>query len=122
MDIPKITLNEPDPTENLAKENSPFSIAMSPPVSPVAPQSDKGCRALAKDLYDRMEDIVTDVDTPQYWLSGNPLPPPDHAVEVSGSRYEPQSQPSTSFQATLSVVQSPGPGSIEKVRLNLFPQ
>ncbi|KAH7233691.1 hypothetical protein BKA59DRAFT_549900 [Fusarium tricinctum] len=118
MDIPKITLNEPDPTENLAKENSPFSITMSPPVSPVAPQSDKGCRALAKDLYDRMEDIVTDVDTPQYWLSGNPLPPPDHAVEVSGSRYEPQSQPSTSFQATLSVVQSPGPGSIEKLEDN----
>jgi serine/threonine protein kinase len=123
MDIPKITLNEPDPTENPAKENSPFSITISPPVSPpMAPQSDKGCRARAKDLYDRMEDIMTDVDTPKYWLSGTPLPPPDHAVEVSGRKHGPQSQPSTSRQATLSVAQSPSLALTEKVRLNPFPQ
>jgi hypothetical protein len=123
MDIPKITLNEPDPTESPAKENSPFSITISPPVSPpMAPQSDKGCRARAKDLYDRMEDIMTDVDTPKYWLSGTPLPPPDHTVEVSGRKHGPQSQPSNSRQATLSVVQSPSLALTEKVRLNPFPQ
>ncbi|KAF5676583.1 kinase-like (PK-like) [Fusarium heterosporum] len=90
IDMPRITLSEPDPNEQLAREHAPFSLNVSPPSShtvsfPSAPQSDKGCRALAKDLHDKMEDIMTDVDTPSYWLSGTPLPPPDHAAKVTES-------------------------------------
>lgn len=46
--------------------------------------SEKDCRARAKDLCNRMEDIMTDVDDASYWLPGTPLSPPVPAPEDVG--------------------------------------
>ncbi|KAM0351673.1 hypothetical protein ACHAPU_002683 [Fusarium lateritium] len=109
--MPRIILSEPDPTEQPTREETSFSLNVSPPALPTvslpkAPQSDKGCRALAKDLHDRMEDIMTDVDTPSYWLSGIPLPPPDHAAKDTKRIHQSQGQSASGLQTGLSASQS----------------
>ncbi|KAF4987272.1 hypothetical protein FGRMN_10458, partial [Fusarium graminum] len=120
MAMPRIALNEPDPADESTNEHAPFALTVSPPASnsmslPVTPQSDKGCRALAKDLHDKMEDIMTDVDTPSYWLAGTPLPPPGHAAKVVENINQSQEHSSSALQTGLSAFQSLGPAPTGKL-------
>jgi serine/threonine protein kinase len=117
MAIPTITVEGSDSGERETPEKTAIPVVISPPSEPrpIEPlQSDKDCRARADELYNRVEEIMTDVDTADFWLSGTPIPPLGSSAKVVGA------QTSSVSNIGLSTSQGTSLAPTERVSLRLL--